>query len=138
MTKEELRDKLIAEAWEGQKNSYSPYSKFPGGAAVMGADGVIYRGCNIENVSYGLTVCGERNAIFNMVMHGCQTYTALAVVCNGNADAAPCGACRQVMGEFCESLDTPVYICGGEGNLLETTVGELMPYPFLKFDPAKE
>ena len=72
MSKEELRDLLIKEAWEGLKNSYSPYSKFPVGAAVMGADGQVYRGCNIENVSYGLTVCGERNAIFNMVVHGVQ------------------------------------------------------------------
>ena len=63
----------------------------------MGADGQVYRGCNIENVSYGLTVCGERNAIFNMVVHGCKTFTALAVVTSGKGDAAPCGACRQVM-----------------------------------------
>ncbi len=137
MTREELRDKLIEEAWEGRKNSYSPYSNFAVGAAVMGADGVIYRGCNIENVSYGLTVCGERNAVFNMVVHGCRTFTALAVVSAGSADAAPCGACRQVLAEFCESLDTPVYICGGEGGVLETTVGEMMPYPFLKFDTEK-
>ena len=88
MNREELRDKLIEEAWEGLKNSYSPYSKFPVGAAVMGADGTVYRGCNIENVSYGLTVCGERTAIFNMVAHGCKTFTALAVVSKGNGDAA--------------------------------------------------
>lgn len=135
MTREELRDKLIEEAWEGRKNSYSPYSKFAVGAAVMGADGVIYRGCNIENVSYGLTVCGERTAIFNMVAHGCRTFTALAVVGSGSAEAAPCGACRQVLAEFCESLDTPVYIGDGNGGLLEVTVGEMMPHPFLKFDP---
>ena len=100
----------------------------------MGADGQVYRGCNIENVSYGLTVCGERNAIFNMVVHGCKTFTALAVVTSGKGDAAPCGACRQVMGEFCENLDTPVYIGGGDGEVLETTVGGIMPYPFLKFE----
>ena len=134
MSKEELRDLLIKEAWKGLKNSYSPYSKFPVGAAVMGADGQVYRGCNIENVSYGLTVCGERNAIFNMVVHGCKTFTALAVVTSGKGDAAPCGACRQVMGEFCENLDTPVYIGGGDGEVLETTVGGIMPYPFLKFE----
>ena len=134
MNREELRDKLIEEAWEGLKNSYSPYSKFPVGDAVMGADGTVYRGCNIENVSYGLTVCGERTAIFNMVAHGCKTFTALAVVSKGNGDAAPCGACRQVLGEFCENLDTPVYIVGGDGKVLSTTVGEIMPYPFLKFE----
>lgn len=134
MSKEELKELLVKEAWEGQKNSYSPYSKFPVGAAVMGADGTVYRGCNIENVSYGLTVCGERTAVFNMVAHGCKTFTALAVVSSGNADAAPCGACRQVLAEFCESLDTPVYIAGGDGKILETTVGEMMPYPFLKFE----
>ena len=65
MNREELRDKLIEEAWEGLKNSYSPYSKFPVGAAVMGADGTVYRGCNIENVSYGLTVCGRADSHFS-------------------------------------------------------------------------
>ena len=132
MERQELRDLLLKEAWKGRENSYSPYSNYKVGAAVMGIDGKIYRGCNIENTSYGLSNCAERTAMFNMVSNGCQTFTGIAIVGGEHIGAVPCGACRQVMTEFCESLDTPVYVSGKVGEILESSVREMLPHPFLK------
>ena len=130
---------LLEAAWAARENAYAPYSGFKIGAAVLGEDGKIYAGCNIENASYGLTVCGERTAIFKMVSEGCKKFTALAVVGGGDDDGAPCLACRQVMTEFCQSWDTPVYVCGlGRSKVWTHTVGELCPLPFVMFERDKD
>ena len=99
MIEQELQ-KLIQAAIEMRKQSYSPYSNFAVGAAVLSNDGYIYGGCNIENVSYGLTNCAERTAIFNAVSDGKRNISAIAVVADTDRPCSPCGACRQVIGEF--------------------------------------
>lgn len=132
------KEQLIAAAWKARENSYSPYSKFKVGAAVLGADGKLYTGCNIENASYGMTVCAERTAIFKMVSEGCKKFTALAVVGGNDEDGAPCLACRQVMTEFCAGWDTPVYVSGPSHTIWEHTMEEICPFPFVAFEPDKE
>ena len=129
------KEKLLEAAWAARENAYVPYSNFKLGAAVLGEDGKIYTGCNIENASYGLSVCGERTAIFKMVSEGCKRFTALALVGGGDGDSAPCLACRQVMTEFCRSWDVPVYVCGlGRSKVWTHTVAELCPLPFVMFE----
>ncbi len=133
----EIKKELIASATKSRENSYSPYSKFKVGSAVLGEDGVIYSGCNIESVSYGLTVCGERTAIFNMVSKGCKKFVALAVIAAENPEgSAPCGACRQVIAEFSKDLKTtPILVAGTNGEFLEYSAGELLPLAFTNFVP---
>jgi cytidine deaminase len=92
-----IRKKLIEAAKKAQKHSYSPYSRYPVGAAVMMESGRIYSGCNVENASFGLACCAERVAIFNAVSHGEKKLRAVCVVAKS---AKPCGACRQVIMEF--------------------------------------
>ena len=134
MTKEEL----IALAWEAREKAYCPYSQFMVGAAVLGTDGKVYTGCNIENASYGMTVCAERTAIFKMVSEGCRKFAALAVVGGGDGDSAPCLACRQVMTEFCENWQTPVYVSGPSGTIYSHTMEEICPLPFVMFEKNED
>lgn len=126
---------LVQKARDARTNAYAPYSKFKVGTAVLGEDGNIYTGCNIENVSYGLTMCAERTAIFKMVSEGCKKFVAIAVAAGENPqDAAPCGACRQVMCEFAADLDkTAVILCASEQGEIYETVSSLCPYPFVNF-----
>lgn len=126
------QQQLIELAWQSAEKAYAPYSHWQVGAAVLGEDGKIYSGCNIENASYGLTNCAERTAIFNMVSQGCLHFTAIAVVSGDTCNGYPCGACRQVMSEFAQSGEVPVYISGRDGSCLATTVGQLLPYAFEK------
>ncbi len=123
---------LIALAWEAAGRAYAPYSNWQVGAAVLGEDGRVYTGCNIENASYGLTNCAERTAIFKMVSEGCMKFTAIAVVSGETCNGYPCGACRQVMSEFAAGGDAPVYISGRDGSVLATTMAGLLPYAFEK------
>lgn len=127
------KEELIAKAWEAREKAYCPYSQFMVGAAVLGEDGKVYTGCNIENASYGMTVCAERTAIFKMVSEGCRKFTALAVVGGGDGDSAPCLACRQVMTEFCLDFDVPV-IDASPQAVWEHTMKELCPLPFVMFE----
>ncbi|MBE6895352.1 MAG: cytidine deaminase [Ruminococcaceae bacterium] len=131
---------LVQKAIEARNNAYAPYSKFSVGAAVLGADGKIYTGCNIENVSYGMTMCAERTALFKMVSEGCTKFAAIAIVAGENAtDGAPCGACRQVMGEFADGLEnTEVLLASLNGNYITETVASMMPYPFVNFKPQED
>ena len=133
---QEMINRLIQAAKEGQKNAYVPYSHFKVGAAVLGSDGKIYKGCNIENASFGLTNCAERTAMFKMVSEGCRSFVALAVVGGEEpGDSGPCGACRQVMSEFARDVNTtPVYICGTNGDYYTVPVIDLYPRPFMKFE----
>ncbi|MCL1919506.1 MAG: cytidine deaminase [Kiritimatiellaeota bacterium] len=124
-------DALVRAAREAAKQAYCPYSDYPVGAAVLTGDGRVYAGCNVENASYGLTVCAERVAICKAVSDGHRTITALAVAGgNGNAPATPCGACRQVLAEFA-APETPVYIAPlKRGRITATTLGALLPGSF--------
>jgi cytidine deaminase len=115
--------KLIPAAWEVRERAYAPYSKFHVGAALLGADGVIYQGCNVENLSFGLTICAERNAIAQAVAAGCREFQALVVVADTHAPVSPCGACRQVMAEF---GDFPILMATFDTSE-ETSVGILLP-----------
>ena len=134
MTKEELMEL----AFKARENAYCPYSHYKVGAAVLGINGKVYTGCNIENASYGLTVCAERNAIFSMVGDGCLKFVALAMATADDEDSAPCLACRQVMTEFCESFDTPVYCSGLKRNIFTHTMKELCPLPFVVFEENED
>ena len=128
------REELIAAAREAREKAYCPYSQYMVGAAVLGSDGKIYTGCNIENASYGMTVCAERTAIFKMVSVGCRTFLALAVYTNGDgSDGGPCLACRQVMTEFCADFDVPV-IDASPQAVWEHSMKELCPLPFVIFE----
>ena len=133
-----MKNILIEKAFEARKKAYCPYSQFMVGAAVLGEDGNIYTGCNIENASYGMTVCAERVAIFNMVSSGCTKFEALAVVGSNNGDGAPCLACRQVMTEFTKSWDTPVYVSGPDHIIYEHSVKEICPFPFVVFEKSDD
>ena len=128
------KEELIAKAWEAREKAYCPYSQFMVGAAVLGEDGKVYTGCNIENASYGMTVCAEHTAIFKMVSEGCRKFTALAVVGGGDGDSAPCLACRQVMTEFCADWKTPVYVSGPSGVIYTHPMDEICPLPFVMFE----
>ncbi len=115
--------KLLPAAWEVRERAYAPYSKFHVGAALLGTDGVIYKGCNVENLSFGLTICAERNAIAQAVAAGCREFQALVVVADTHAPVSPCGACRQVMAEF---GDFPILMATLDTSE-ESSVGILLP-----------
>lgn len=137
LTKDEEKALLDA-AQQVREHSYSPYSKFKVGAAVLTEDGRIFQGTNIENSSYGLTVCAERNAMFAAVGAGARRLRALALVTQkvpGAAFNSPCGACRQVMSEFMPP-NTPILIAVLDKDkriVYRKTLRDLMPYPFDKF-----
>lgn len=130
-----MKEKLIEESLTARENAYVPYSNFPVGAALLGEDGEIYLGCNIENSSYGLSNCAERTAIFKAVSKGVKNFKAIAITGDTDGPISPCGACRQVIAEFCKS-DMPVYLTNIKGDLQETTVGKLLPGAFSKEDFA--
>ena len=118
---------LLEAALAARERAYAPYSKFLVGAAVRAESGKIYTGCNIENASYGLTVCAERNALFNAVGAGERKFNALCVVGDTEEPISPCGACRQVMAEF----KVPCIILANlKGDVKEYTLEELLPYGF--------
>jgi cytidine deaminase len=122
----EIAQDLISRSIEAREQAYVPYSRFPVGAALLTATGKIYTGCNIENASYGLTVCAERVAIWKAVSEGETEFEALAVATN--IAGSPCGACRQVMAEF--APDMPVLIADLNGQAIETSVTDLLPLAF--------
>jgi cytidine deaminase len=120
-------DELLARAAEAARRSYSPYSRFPVGAALLCAGGRVVTGTNVENRSYGLAICAERTAIFTAVAEGLGDFEAIAISCpEADYPVAPCGACRQVLSEFCRA-DTPVIFAGKDGKAVRTTLGELLP-----------
>lgn len=120
---------LLEQAKIAREKAYVPYSKFPVGAALLAANGTVYHGCNIENAGYSMTNCAERTAFFKAVSEGVKQFSALAVVADTDQPCAPCGACRQVMSEFCKP-DMPVYLTNLKGDVKQTTVGELLPGAF--------
>jgi len=127
----QLIDKLYKKALEVRENAYVPYSKFKVGASLLTEDDQIYVGANVENASYGLSICAERNAIFKANADGKRKYKALMVVAETEGPVSPCGACRQVMTEF---GDYKVYLANLKGDIKETSTYELLPYSFDKED----
>jgi cytidine deaminase len=121
------RNQLVTAAVNARLNAYAPYSKFRVGAAVLADSGKVFAACNVENASYGLTICAERNAIFKAVSEGETRLTALVLCLEGGG--SPCGACRQVIHEF--GPDIPILACDPDGQLVsETTVDRLLPEAF--------
>jgi cytidine deaminase len=119
---------LVRRAREVQRHAYSPYSKFPVGAALEAADGRIFVGTNVESASYGLTICAERMALGAAVAAGARAFTRLAVATDVDPPASPCGACRQLLAEF--GLDLTV-IAAGPRSERRWTLRELLPDPFV-------
>lgn len=124
---------LINLAVEARKNSYSPYSKFKVGAALLAASGKVYTGCNIENASYSPTNCAERTAFFKAVSEGEHDFKKIAIVCGYeellNQYCSPCGVCLQVMSEFCNS-DFEIILAKNEQDYKTYKLGELLPQAF--------
>ncbi|MCU9613914.1 cytidine deaminase [Caldibacillus lycopersici] len=122
-------EQLVLEAKEAMKRAYVPYSKFPVGAALLTTDGKVYHGCNIENAAYSMTNCAERTAFFKAISEGDNKFEMLAVVADTDRPCSPCGACRQVISEFC-SPSMKVILTNLHGDIQETTVAELLPGAF--------
>ncbi|XP_048041781.1 zgc:103586 [Megalobrama amblycephala] len=123
---------LVAKCLQAREMAYCPYSGFPVGAAILTTGGAIITGCNVENASYGLTVCAERNAIQRAVAEGYRRFTAIAVTCDiKDSFVGPCGACRQVLMEFGTEWD--VYLTKPDGSYKKTSLRDLLP---LAFTPA--
>ena len=122
------RNALIAAAKLASTNAYCPYSKFPVGAAILTSEGAIFTGCNVENASYGLTICAERNAIFQAVAQGKTSIIAVAVFTPTTIPSTPCGACRQVINEFGPDAEI-LSVCNGPESL-HTTLAKLLPDAF--------
>lgn len=131
MIDEEIWRQMLREAVRASNHAYAPYSEFPVGAAALGSDGNIYSACNVENASFGLTICAERSAIFAMVAEGLgerDSLVALAVYTPTTAPTPPCGACRQVIAEFGAGALIRSY-CDSDARI-EATLEELLPLAF--------
>ncbi|WP_242319604.1 cytidine deaminase [Bacillus cereus group sp. BfR-BA-01349] len=123
------KTKYIEEANKMLSKAYIPYSKFPVGAALVTKEGKIYTGCNIENASYGLCNCAERTAIFKAVSEGERDFSYLVITGETDGPISPCGACRQVIAEFCDPK-MPVLLTNVKGDEKEVTVEQLLPGAF--------
>lgn len=124
-------DELFQIARQAAAAAYAPYSRFRVGAALLGADGAVYTGCNVENRSFGLTICAERSAVVQGVSRGCRSFTALAISTpDSPVPVGPCGACRQVLSEFMDPRCLVRF--GGAGpERVDAAIGELYPYDSL-------
>ena len=126
---------LVRLAKEAREHAYAPYSHFKVGAALLTHTGKIYKGCNVENASFGATNCAERTAFFKAVSEGENSFAAIAIVGapdgTDTADTcAPCGICRQVMREFCQPEDFKIVLEDGQGGTISMTLEELLPRSF--------
>jgi cytidine deaminase len=122
------KDLLIEAAKQARENAHAPYSNFRVGAALRSTSGRIFGGCNVENATYGLTICAERVAIFKAVSEGERGFSAIAVVTDTEVLTPPCGACRQLIWEFCG--DIPVSMANLKGKMEVIQMRELFPRPF--------
>ncbi|MFO1350446.1 MAG: cytidine deaminase [Gammaproteobacteria bacterium] len=120
---------LVAEARLAMEHAYAPYSRFAVGAAVRGASGRIYAGCNVENAAYPQGWCAETSAIAALIMAGERRIVEAAVMGAGDALVTPCGGCRQRIREFADAA-TPIHICGPQGIRKTLTLGDLLPWSF--------
>jgi cytidine deaminase len=132
---QETVDRLIDAATAVREHAYAPYSEFSVGAALLAADGRVFVGCNVENASYGLTICAERNAVAAAVAEGATNFDALVIVTEVSPPAAPCGACRQVLTEF---GNFPILLVNPAGETSSSSVLQLQPRPFQSDSLRKE
>ena len=125
------KKQLIIKSMEARNLSYSPYSNFAVGAALLTKDGKVFLGANIENSSYPLCMCAERNAIYNAMLNGYrkEDFVALALSADTDGPCSPCGACRQVISELFPK-DAPIYMSNIQGDEKATTIEELLPFAF--------
>jgi cytidine deaminase len=119
---------LIAAALAARRRAYAPYSRFTVGAAVRGRDGSVFSGCNVENASFGATVCAERNAVAAAVVGGVKTFRAVAIVTGTSPPSPPCGLCRQVLAEFSPRM--AVLLCNPRGEVVRIRLDRLLPMGF--------
>ena len=125
-------DELVKRALAVLPNAYSPYSKIQVGAALRSSDGRVFSGCNVENASYGLTLCAERSAIMKAVSEGAREFTAIAITTNRESALMPCGACRQVLSEFAPKLR--ILVVGTNKKRREISLEALLPEAFKPSD----
>ena len=128
------KEKLLSAAVQATERSYAPYSKFQVGAALLGKNDVIYRGVNVENASYGLTICAERSAIFGAISDGQRQFELIAIASPGGV--APCGACRQVLHEFAPDIKILLVDTSGEKQVAELSLNMLLPHAFSVLDKS--
>jgi cytidine deaminase len=121
-----MTDPLLSAALAARGNAYAPFSKFPVGAAIEDAGGVIHTGCNVENATYGLTICAERVALFKAISEGARRFRRVAVA--AVSLTPPCGACRQVLWEFCGDIE--IALVNLHGNVEIHRLRDLFPRPF--------
>ena len=126
-----MNNELVKKAIEARELSYSPYSKFKVGAALLCKDGKVFVGANVENSSYPLCMCAERNALYSAMMNGYKKsdFVSLAIAADTDEPCSPCGACRQVISELFPK-DAPIYMSNLRGDMKETTIEELLPFAF--------
>jgi cytidine deaminase len=118
---------LVTQAIEVARRAYAPYSRFHVGAVLVGKDGRTFAGCNVENISFGLTICAERNAVFAAVAAGCREFERIVIVADTAVPASPCGACRQVLAEL--NPDLEVVLANFRGLSETFRLSELLPRP---------
>jgi len=121
-------NKLLEAAWAARDNAHAPFSKFKVGAAVEDETGRIFTGCNVENATYGLTICAERVAVFKAISEGARKFKRIAVAADTNVLTPPCGACRQILWEFCGDIELTLVNLQGKTETL--FLKELFPRPF--------
>lgn len=119
---------LVAAATAARENAIATFSHYRVGAALLAGDGTVHHGCNIENCTYGLTMCAERVALLSALAGGTRRFSAVAVVTDGDTPGTPCGPCRQLMWEFCGDIDVIVANLTGKARTFK--LSELLPYPF--------
>lgn len=123
-----VSDPLVTAALAARENAFAPFSKFKVGAAVEGLDGRIHTGCNVENASYGLTMCAERVAVFKGISEGARRFKRVAVAADTRRLTPPCGACRQILWEFCG--DVEILLVNPHGKTETHRLKDLFPKPF--------
>src|SRR5215831_15315537 len=123
-----MPDPLLQAALDARENAFAPFSKFKVGAALEGIDGRIHTGCNVENATYGLTMCAERVAVFKAVSEGARRFKRVAVAADTDKLTPPCGACRQILWEFCGDIE--LVLVNPRGKSETYRMKDLLPKPF--------
>lgn len=126
--RQSVGDDLLAKAWAVRERAMASYSGFKVGAALRAVDGAIFTGCNVENCTYGLTVCAERVAVFKALSEGARSFSEIAVVTESQKLTPPCGPCRQILWEFCGDID--VVMVNKQGQQRRIRLSKLFPEPF--------